>query len=468
MSRSRAFRFQGIALRCVILALLVAAPLALGSFYPWAYVPLLLVSALAGIVSWARGHWARAHGGDVPRVPARGLLLALHGVVLVQLVPLPPALLAAVSPGTAAFHERFGLAMSPAWVPIAVNPRDTLRGLAFLAGLSLLYTAVYREFRDGRWRRRLAGTVVGTGLAMTFLALVQSASGLSRPYGWWELRDDWAVFGPYLNRNHFAGYIVMAFPLALAFTQEALGELRHAWRRRRVGWLALGERTGNAFVRRSAEAMVLVVGLLASGSRGGLMAFGVALAAVPLAYGRSRRQAALVIGVVVLLGASWVGISRQLRGFETRGIRASRVDLWQDAAQLVPRFPLFGVGLNGFVTAYPEYQRFWRGHWIREAHNEYLQALLDLGVIGALLVAALLLTLFRAALRAAPRGPFDAGVFGSLVALCAHNLVDFNWQVPANAATWVAIAGLAMRRAGATDAAADARTEEEARVDVVA
>jgi O-antigen ligase len=468
MSRSRAFRMQGDALRCVILALLVAAPLALSSFYAWAYVPMLIVSAGAGIVAWARGHWARAHGADVPRVPGRGLLLALHALVLAQLVPLPPAVLKRVSPGTAAFHEHYDLALVPVWAPITVNPGDTVRGFCFLAGLSLLYTAVYREFRDGRWRRRLAGAVVGTGLVMTFVALVQAASGTTQPYGLWHIYEDWAVFGPYLNRNHFAGYLVMALPLALAFTQEALGELRRSWRRRRVGWLALGERAGNAFIRRAAEAMVLVVGLLASGSRGGMMACVVSLAVVPLALGRRRRQAALVIAVIVLLGASWVGIGRQLQGFESRGIRASRLELWEDAAQLVPRFPVFGVGLNGFTTAYPQYQTFWKSYWIGEAHNEYLQVLLDLGVVGAALAIALLATLFRAAIRTAGRTPLDAGVFGCLLALCAHNLVDFNWQIPANAATWVAVAGLAMRRAGLPATSAEDRSEEDAQVDVVA
>ena len=85
----------------------------------------------------------------------------------------------------------------------------------------------------------------------------------------------------------------------------------------------------------------------------------------------------------------------------------------------------------------------------RYAHNEYLQALTDTGLLGAALLAVLLVTLFRHAQRAAPLGPLDAGRLASLLALCLHNGVDFNWQVPANAATFVAIAALALRRGGA-------------------
>ena len=53
---------------------------------------------------------------------------------------------------------------------------------------------------------------------------------------------------------------------------------------------------------------------------------------------------------------------------------------------------------------------------------------------------------WRRALRAARLGPLDAGGLASLLALALHNVVDFNWQIPANAATFVAVAALASRR----------------------
>ncbi len=61
-----------------------------------------------------------------------------------------------------------------------------------------------------------------------------------------------------------------------------------------------------------------------------------------------------------------------------------------------------------------------------------------------MLVAALLVLVFRAAWRNAARGGLELGLFGALLALAIHNLVDFNWQIPANAATWIALAALAL------------------------
>jgi O-antigen ligase len=110
---------------------------------------------------------------------------------------------------------------------------------------------------------------------------------------------------------------------------------------------------------------------------------------------------------------------------------------------LVPRFPVFGVGWNAFATAYPWYQTIWRTEWIGEAHNDYLQALLDGGVIGFLLVGSLLVLVLRAALRGARRSAIELGLLGALVGFAFHELVDFNGQIPANAATFVALAALA-------------------------
>lgn len=432
----------GAVVRVVALLMLAASPLAFGAVHESAYAPLLAAAFALGLASWLRARRA-GRAAEPGRVPGARILLGLHLVVLLQLTPLPPRVLAVVSPGSFSFYNDNLILPLVHWRPVSVSPADTLRGLFFLAGMSSFYFVVFREFRDARWRRRLAGTIVGVGFLMTLVALAQSAAGTTRIYGLFQPRWDWAVFGPYVNRNHFAGYLVMGIPLGIAFSAEALERLVRSWRRRRVGWLALGESEGSAAIRRSAEAMVLMVGLLASQSRGGLMAFGLSAALLPLAF-RRRRQALLVIAAVAFLGIAWVGLSGVVRGFESRSLSTSRLDLWGDALRMVPRFPILGAGLNGFAIAYPTVQTLWRGEWYGEAHNEYLQALLDMGPPGALAVLALLALLLRAALRSAPRSALDAGLLGGVLASCAHALVDFNWQIPANAATFVALAGLVM------------------------
>jgi O-antigen ligase len=426
--------------RVLVLVLLAAVPLLAGAVYEPVFIPLLAGSILAGLVTLWRHR--RAPG---PPLPGLWLMLGLHALVLFQLVPLPPPLLRVLSPGTFAFHSN-QLLVPPlvAWKPISVSPPDTLRGLAFLAAFSLLALAVFRELGEGRWRRRLLRTVVFTGLALTVVALLQAVSPEPRRlYGVWQPRWDWAVFGPYVNRNHFAGYLVMAAALSVGFALEALARLRAAWATSRRGLLLLGEAEGLALARAAAVVMVIVAGLVASQSRGGVSAFALAALLMPLATPR-RRPTALAVAVLVALGVLWIGLGGVLQAFEVRGIRGSRLDLWRDMLPMVPRFPVFGVGWNAFATAYPWYQTVWKTEWIGEAHNDYLQVWLDGGLVGLALVAGLVGLVFRAALARARRSPVELGLFGALLGLALHEIVDFNGQIPANAATGIALAAAAL------------------------
>jgi O-antigen ligase len=177
---------------------------------------------------------------------------------------------------------------------------------------------------------------------------------------------------------------------------------------------------------------------------------------------RGRVAVLVVVLAVVCAGLLWVDVGATRTAFATRGLQQSRLGLWRDALRMVPRFPLLGAGFNAFGTSYTEYQTVERYEWYGEAHNEYLQALTDLGLAGAAMVLALVVRLLRCAFRAAATGALDAGLLGALLAVCAHNLVDFNWQIPANAATFAALAALVMRRAASLPAAAAGRDLDRA------
>jgi O-antigen ligase len=425
-----------------ILALLVASPLVLGATSR-PVVVLLVGCFVVGISAWIRARRSATDAAPTTPLPGRGLLLSLHALVLVQLVPMPPAVLRLVSPGSfSLYNDSLLLPPLTEWKPISVSPPDTVRGLVFLAAFSLLYLAVFREMGEGRWRRRLMLAVVGAGVFLTVVALLQAASPEPRKiYGLWRPPTDWAVFGPYVNRSHFAGYLAMATSLAVGFALEALSRLRRVWAGRPRGWLALGDAEGAAALRWGAIVMVLAAGLLASRSRGGVSAFAAAALCLPFVSQKKRRTALTVAGLATL-AIAWVGTGGVVSAFEARGIQGSRLDLWRDMLPMVPRFPVFGVGWNAFAAAYPWYQTIWKTEQIAEAHNDYLQALLDGGVVGLFLVVSLLVLVLRSALARAKRDPLDLGLFGALLAFAVHETVDFNGQLPPNAVTFVALAAL--------------------------
>src|SRR4029079_1444682 len=142
-------------LPAALVGLLALAPLARGAVHEWASFPLLGLSFLIGAVSSWRARSARRRGEHSPPVPGWRLLLALHVLVVAQLVPLPPGLLKAVSPGSFAFYDGNSLVALQGYRPISVYPADTARGLFFLAGITLVYASAFRELHQDRWRHRL-------------------------------------------------------------------------------------------------------------------------------------------------------------------------------------------------------------------------------------------------------------------------------------------------------------------------
>ena len=271
------------------------------------------------------------------------------------------------------------------WRPITVNPADTARGLAFLAGMSLLYAAVFREFDDERWRRRLAGTVVLTACVMTLAALVQAASAEpTRIYGLWKpqlglgrvrpLREPQPLrripghgdpARPRLRRGVRPARpaLLGTPPVRLGGAGRAGGHRRHPARRGGDG--PDGRPAGLALARRAA-------GLWRGVAGPGRAAAPLARAA-PAAGRRDRGDRPLLGG----RGRDPDARSRPAacsRAGSRSGTTRSR---------MFPRFPVLGAGFNAFGTSYTQYQTIARYEWYGEAHNEYLQALLDLGIVGA-------------------------------------------------------------------------------------
>jgi O-antigen ligase len=116
-----------------------------------------------------------------------------------------------------------------------------------------------------------------------------------------------------------------------------------------------------------------------------------------------------------------------------------RKSIWKDTMTMIHANPWFGIGLGAYETAYPNY----RAHPVYindnlfmagQAHNDYLQALADCGVVGGAIAVWFLVSVFRAIGRSI-RSPDPrlaglalgggAGVCGILV----HSLVDFNLQL---------------------------------------
>jgi O-antigen ligase len=308
---------------------------------------------------------------------------------------------------------------------------------------------------DSRRRRRTFLVVfLGSAVAQT---LVATATFGARTTG--------RIAGEFVNPNHFAGYLEIAFACALAVLwREVLLS-----RDRGAGVTDRGENVERRLLPLALAA--LLVGTLGTGigltkSRGGIAAavlMTLVVVALGMSHRRVRRRTRLaVLGIVmVVIAFLFIAITAKeepiLRYLESdpREIGAdTRVLLWRTSLDAWRAFPVLGSGLGTFREAYRGVQPREIGQLVEQAHSDPLQLLVTGGAVGFLLgLAALVscLTLLVRAYRSQAHREESAwilGGIGALVVLAIHGLVEFNFSIPAIPATLACVVGFAASATG--------------------
>jgi O-antigen ligase len=202
---------------------------------------------------------------------------------------------------------------------------------------------------------------------------------------------------------------------------------------------------------------VLMAGtIFLSGSRGGMLAFVfemVLFAALTLAKRRSPRIALGTMAVCVLILALLIFLGKgQVLGRLGDLSPGIRLDMTKDSLRMFSKRPVGGWGLGTFPTVYPSYRSFYTNLFVNEAHNDYAQLLVETGLLGFGLMFWFLVRLYRYGLPTSRRWEFRWDGAVSLAALLGctgillHSFVDFNLQIPANAALFYVLCGLAASR----------------------
>jgi O-antigen ligase len=441
----------------VVLVLAVAWPVfAFGGVYPWAYAVLAAISVAFAVTAVAAGGW---------RVDAwlTGAAAVVLVVVLLQLVPLPRDLLATLSPAAAAFLETHNLGyalgtQTGVLLPhaLSIDPAATRRFVLFFLIVCLLFAGV-KSLGAVRSLRFLVTTITVVGASVALVGLVQAGVSATRMYGIWEPQTATAVFGPFVNRNHFAALMLMSLPIALAQCAAYARAMP-----RQAGGSAplvelLGTRAASQTLMCGFAALLMSAALVMTRSRSGMAGFMVVLAAVVatvVARRRSRRAlavaaalaAALAIGVTV-----WIGWEPLLARFnELPGSRLSgRVDAWSEGARIARAFWPVGSGLNTYASAMLAYHDPDADLYFRTPHNDYLQILTDGGLLAGIPIIVLLgllaVRIVRALRATASQPSFEAwtrgGAAAGLLAVALQEIVDFSLQTPANAVMVAVLSG---------------------------
>jgi len=381
------------------------------------------------------------------------LLLALWLLYLfLQILPLPPELVVALSPKAAWAH---GLTYRPpgesSWLTLSVDPYRTRLALHRSLSLVLLFLLVLllvRRFTYLRW----------VGIAMVFGGTLCAALALGGYLAGWEAmyRHGNSLTATFANRNHFANYLAMAVAVGIGLLLAQMGggnrpRERREILRRALDWIMSGK------MRLRAYLLLMTAALILTRSRMGNTAFFASLllagvVALLLMRRKSRGMVVLLAGLVVIdifLVGSAIGIDHVVERLEkTSFTHESRDEVMRDTISYWRDFPLTGSGLGTFGVTFPLYKGADILLTYQRAHNDYLQFAAETGGIGLVLIGgfvslslgAALLTLRRRRLSWALGAAF--GLFMSTVALLIHSTVEFNLQTFANAATYMVVAAM--------------------------
>ena len=401
--------------------ILLVAALAWGSFafgavYPWAYWPLAAAASTVGIAGLAIGP-----RGSARRLGLRGVTIGLCLFLvagIVQLVPAPLAFLASVSPEATRVIPQLDLAVATGSVsrhPFSIAPALTQMGLVLFTANALLVLGCARLFSI-RGARRVAGAIAVIGVALALAGIIQRPLFTGKIYGFWTTLDGGSPFGPFVNRNHFAGWMLMALPLTFGLLCGGVARAMHGvkpdWRDRLL-WFSSPE--ASRLLLSAAGAIVMALSLVMTTSRSGITALALAIV-ITGAFAMRRQRAtrrAVTIGylfLLVIVVVSWAGADAIASQFaqadwsEFNGRRGA----WADAIDIASRFPLIGTGLNTYGIATLFYQQHELTKYFSEAHNDYLQLAAEGGVLltipAALCVGAFIVAVRRRFVSAALGG----------------------------------------------------------------
>jgi O-antigen ligase len=396
------------AIRIGICALVAFGVLAHGGVEEWARAVLEIGASLLFLV-WAI-HSFRTRERQVFISPLLPPLLLLSSIALAQWL----------------FHRTAS----------AYGTRMELELLFADVLILFLAAQVFRTLED--WRG-FVWFVMSFGFVVSLFGILQHLTFNGKLYWFREMRFGGIPFGPYVNRNHFAGFTELVIPVALV--PLMLGKVR------KERWFVV-----------SVFAVVPLGALLFSASRGGILSFAVEMGVLILFLILRRVTGTHLLsgGAVLLLAflmVSWLGVRQAIERFSSMQslevTHGKRTSMAADTWRIFLDHPWTGTGLGTLQLVFPPYETLYDGKVVNHSHNDYLEALAETGVAGGLCCLWFLAVLFVDSYR---RISQSGTVFASTLQLSGlvaclgfltHSVVDFNLHIPGNAVLFFLLAHLA-------------------------
>lgn len=413
----------------MLAALIILSALLFGAVETWSSSLVMLGVYTLGLV-WVLRKGYRQHplGSPEQALLAAGAALVVYA--LLQVLPLPAIVMKFISPSAFSAWNTFSLE-SRGVMTISLHPYATVQELMRVISFLIVFAVSMQDFRDRDVLIRSVKTLVVFGFCLAIFGIVQKATWNDNIYWFRELMQGGTPFGPFVNRNHFAGFIGMLIPLGLGLA------LIKETREKKILW---------GFVT-----VIMAVGLFFSLSRGGIIGFfaGVGLFAFLMIQSRMPSKKTWAIGFFLIVLASYLlylGIDPVIERFISTDIsKEQRLTVWAATLKAYQDFPLTGSGLGTFADVFALYAPADIRLFYDHAHNDYLEFMLETGFIGIIALVAFIVIImymiFRQTLQGR-RGVLVIASVSSVFTMLIHSVFDFNLHILSNGLLFSMVLGM--------------------------
>lgn len=437
------------------LAILIWTPLPYASYYGWsANLMSLLIMSLAAVmvlslllgnkdfIAPLRRHW----------FPVAVFFLVPLWITL-QTLPMPQEFITSLSPVGAEIQRIAGVEQ----FTISLEPNATRREALLSWSLWLFFVMTLLLVDSGKRARALITVVVLCGVFQALYGSFVVLTGIDTLFFSAQQNNPGSATGTFSVRNHFAGYLEMCLGLGIGLLVGTLnaGHGARTWREFFVDSIdtMLGHK-----MRLRIFLAIMVIALVLSRSRMGNAAFFLSLPLCGVLFmilQRKLHKGAIIlftslILVDVLIVSQWFGLEQVAERMQSTSTQTEiRDEVIRDTLTMLPDYQVYGSGAGTFMETFQRYDDVRAIRMVDFAHNDFLEFLVELGWIGYLPLATLVLySLFKAGRAMASRKTqlyrgIGFGAMMGAVSILIHSFVDFNLQMPANALLFVLLLALA-------------------------
>ncbi|OGS22890.1 MAG: hypothetical protein A2252_07375 [Elusimicrobia bacterium RIFOXYA2_FULL_39_19] len=423
-----------------LLFLIVFTPFAYGSVEVWSFSILCFVSLIIFCVWVYSKISSKENIIDSFKKPYFLPIIFFLTVLAFQVIPIPKEILKTIAPSTNDIYLKYLSGISEwKYGCISIYSYASIVEIIKMLAYIMVFIVIIDNIKTKKQMDVFITAILITGFLIAIFGIIQKYSWNGKIFWFRELMRGGTPFGPFVNRNHAAGYLDMIMPISLG--------------------LLLTERDQSKKVLFGFISTVIGGAIIVSLSRGGIFSFlwSVVFISVLLVIFTNKSKGLLVIfslTVFLVIFVNWLGKDEVIKRIATvanvegENSVSLRAEIWKDTLKIVKDFPVIGTGIGTFSNIFPKYKTIKERLIFTHTENDYIQLLAETGFIGFIIFVCLMFMFFLSVLfkmfKRKDRNVQELTIcfLGSCIGMCIFSFLDFNLHIPSNALLFTIIIGL--------------------------